>query len=87
MCQFLATTAFIPPQTTTTQETNVLSPHEIAALILVKDAPNPEELDPVAIDMLLTHQFVTLEDRPSGQACPRLTPRGDSVLKAVGRFR
>lgn len=65
----------------------MLSPHEIAALILVKDAPNPEDLDPEAIDMLLTHQFVTLENRPSGQVCPRLTQRGDSLLKAVGRFR
>ncbi|WP_439673176.1 hypothetical protein [Cupriavidus necator] len=66
---------------------NVLSPHEIAALILVKDAPNPEELDPMAIDTLLAHRYVTLENRPSGQACPRLTQRGDSLLKAVGRFR
>ncbi|WP_432263419.1 hypothetical protein [Cupriavidus sp. TMH.W2] len=65
----------------------MLSPHEIAALILIKEAPNPEELDPVAIDTLLAHHFVTLESRPSGQACPRLTQRGDSLLKAVGRFR
>ncbi|XYJ92469.1 Preprotein translocase subunit SecA (plasmid) [Cupriavidus necator] len=65
----------------------MLSPHEIAALILVKDAPNPEELDPMAIDTLLAHRYVTLENRPSGQACPRLTQRGDSLLKAVGRFR
>jgi hypothetical protein len=65
----------------------VLSPHEIAALILVKEAPNPEELDPVAIDTLLTHQFVTLENRPSGQASPRLTHRGDVLVKTVWRFR
>lgn len=66
----------------------MLSPHEIAALILVTEVPNPEELDPVAIDTLLAHQLVTLENRPpSGQACPRLTSRGDSLLKAVGRFR
>lgn len=65
----------------------MLSPHEIATLMLVKNAPDPVELDPSDLDALLERQFVTLEERPSGQACPRLTHRGDFVLKAVGRSR
>ncbi|WP_354687522.1 hypothetical protein [Cupriavidus necator] len=63
----------------------MLSPHEIATLILVKDAPAPLDLDPSDLDTLLERQLVMLEARPSGQACPRLTQRGRFVLKAVGR--
>ncbi|CAG9186235.1 hypothetical protein [Cupriavidus pinatubonensis] len=65
----------------------MLSPHEIAALILVKETPVPFDLDPADLDALLEHQLVTLEKCPSGHACPRLTYGGDSVLKAVGRIR
>ncbi|MFC4522599.1 hypothetical protein [Cupriavidus pinatubonensis] len=65
----------------------MLSPHEIAALILVKEAPAPVDLDPADLDTLLEHQLVTLEKRPSDHARPRLTQRGDSLLKAVSRNR
>ncbi len=62
----------------------MLSHHEIATLILVKDAQDPRELDPADLDTLLEHEFVALEKRPSGQASPRITHRGHSILKAVG---
>ncbi|MGH8789968.1 MAG: hypothetical protein ACREYA_33465 [Cupriavidus necator] len=65
----------------------MLSPHEIATLILLKAAPDPVDLDPVDLDALLDRQFVTLEKHPSGQACPRITPRGHSILTVVGRIR
>lgn len=32
----------------------MLSPHEIATLILVKDAPDPFDLDPSDLDTLVT---------------------------------
>lgn len=63
----------------------MLSPHEIATLILVKDCPDPFCLDPTAIDALVGQQLVTIEKGSSGQASPRLTHRGQSILKAVGR--
>jgi hypothetical protein len=63
----------------------VPSPHEIATLILVKDAPKPFDPDPADLESLLEHQLVTLEKPSSGQACPLLTHRGHFVLKAVGR--
>lgn len=63
----------------------MLSPYEIATLILVKDAPAPFNLDPSDLNILLEHRLVTREPRPSGRACPRLTQRGQVVLKAVGR--
>ncbi len=62
----------------------MLSPHEIATLILVKDAPALFDLDPADLDTLLARQLVMLEPRPAGQACPRLTQRGHVVLEAVG---
>ncbi|WP_367395224.1 hypothetical protein [Cupriavidus sp. Agwp_2] len=62
----------------------MLSHHEIATLILVKGTQDPLELDPADLDTLLEHEFVALEERPSGQACPRLTQLGHAILKAVG---
>ncbi|MFS8978251.1 hypothetical protein PO002_27720 [Cupriavidus necator] len=62
----------------------MLSHHEFAKLILVKDAQRPLELDRADLDTLLEHEFVALEKRPSGQECPRITQRGRSILKAVG---
>jgi hypothetical protein len=63
----------------------MLSHHEIATLILVDNTPIPLELDPADLDTLVERQLVTLEKRPSGRTCPRLTYHGQSVLKAVHR--
>ncbi|WP_316157602.1 hypothetical protein [Cupriavidus sp. BIC8F] len=65
----------------------MLSHHEIATLILVKDAQGPLGLDPADLDTLLEHEFVELEKRPYGHARPRITHRGHSILKAVGLRR
>lgn len=65
----------------------MLSPHEIATLMLVKDYADGVELDLADLDTLLERQLVTLEKRNSGQNRPRITHRGHSILKAVGRCR
>jgi hypothetical protein len=65
----------------------MLSPHEIAALILVKGSPMPVDLDPADLDTLLEQQLVELEQRPYGRTCPQLTHRGDFLLNAVTRNR
>ena len=49
----------------------MLGPRELAALMLVKDAPGHLGLDRADLDMLLEHQLVALETLPSGQQLPR----------------
>ncbi|KAI3600629.1 hypothetical protein D8I24_4387 [Cupriavidus necator H850] len=39
----------------------MLSPHEIAALLLLGDAPDIHDLDPEQLDALLEHKLVTME--------------------------
>jgi hypothetical protein len=61
----------------------MLSPHEFATLMLVRDAP--DQIDPVVT--LLEHQLVMLESLTSGQRRPLVTINGHSVLKAAARIR
>lgn len=65
----------------------MLSPHEFATLMLIKDAPDQIELGRVELDALLERQLISLENRASGRLRPQLTSDGDSILKAVGRMR
>ena len=66
----------------------MLSPHEIAALLLLGDAPDIHDLDPEQLDALLEHKLVTMEHgHSSGTAHPRLTSQGHSLLDAVRRIR
>ncbi|KAA1003543.1 hypothetical protein FVF58_36465 [Paraburkholderia panacisoli] len=64
----------------------MLSPHEFATLMLVKDAPDQLGLDRADLDMLLEHQLVALEALPCGQQRHQITRDGVSMLKAVTRF-
>nr|WP_042883673.1 hypothetical protein [Cupriavidus necator] len=65
----------------------MLTPHEVATLILVKDTPNHAELDRAALDALLEHQLVSLEESASGHQRPCITVRGGAFLSAVARMR
>jgi len=56
----------------------MLSPHEFATLMLVKDATEQLEVDRADLDVLLSRQLVSLEHAPSGQALP-LDPRRSLV--------
>jgi hypothetical protein len=49
-----------------TWETHMLSPHEFATLMLVKDTSDPAGLDRAELDALLEHQLVALEKLASG---------------------
>jgi hypothetical protein len=64
----------------------MLSPHEFATLMLVKNTPEQLGLDHAELDILLEHQLVALETLPAGQQRPKITSDGVSVLKAVTRF-
>jgi hypothetical protein len=65
----------------------MLSPHEFATLMLLKDAPDPIDLDRADVEALRERQLITLEKPTSGQQRPLITINGDSVLKAAARIR
>ena len=66
----------------------MLSPHEIAALLLLGDAQEIDDIEPEHLDSLLAHKLVTLEQgHDTNNAYPRLTKQGHSVLEAVRRIR
>nr|WP_274389507.1 hypothetical protein [Paraburkholderia tagetis] len=66
-------------------ETDILSPHEFATLMLVNAAPDQIDLNREELDVLLEHQLIALEQLASGRQRPRLTRQVRSVLRAVAR--
>ena len=62
----------------------MLSPHEFATLLLVKDAPDQLQMDRAELDALLERQLVTLERIASGNKRAQLTD-GDWLVQAVAR--
>ena len=65
----------------------MLSPHEFATLMLLKDAPDQIDPSRADLDALLERQLITLEKLTSGQRRPLVTLNGHSVLKAAARIR
>jgi hypothetical protein len=65
----------------------MLSPHEFATLMLIKDAPDQIELDRAELDALFERQLISLENLASGRPRPQITSDGDSILKALARVR
>lgn len=64
---------------------NMLSPHELATLLLLKDAPGRIEMDRAELVALRALELVVDEPPESDIAYPRVTPRGDAVLRAIAR--
>jgi hypothetical protein len=64
----------------------MLSPHEVATLILVKDGPDHAVLDRADLDSLLEHQLIKLEELAFGSRRPCITARGGVVLSAIARI-
>jgi hypothetical protein len=65
----------------------MLSPHEFATLMLIKDAPDQIELGRAELDTLLERQLISLESLAPGHPRPHVTSEGASILKAVARRR
>lgn len=65
----------------------MLSPHEIATLILVRDAPDQIEADRAELSTLLERELVALEQADRGLSRPRITQNGHSILEACSRIR
>ncbi|WP_233859014.1 hypothetical protein [Paraburkholderia sp. HD33-4] len=65
----------------------MLSPHELATLLLLKDAPERIDSDRAELGALRELQLIASEPTGSGFPFPRVTPRGDAVLRAFARAR
>ena len=62
----------------------MLSAHEFATLMLVKDAAD-QIADRQELDTLLECQLIAMEQLAGGATLPRITEDGDSLLRAVRR--
>jgi hypothetical protein len=62
----------------------MLSPHEFATLLLIKNAPQQVEMDRDELDALLERQLIELEQLPTGQRL-KVTVSGDLTLRANRR--
>ncbi|TPA16782.1 hypothetical protein DIJ61_19865 [Burkholderia pseudomallei] len=63
-------------------ERTMLSPHEFATLLLVKDAPDQADMDRDELDALLERQLVKLEALgPGRKYC--VTEIGDAALRSI----
>jgi len=60
----------------------MLSPHEFATLMLVKDAARQSEFDPLDLQTLVDQQLINLGEPAPGLIQPRVTDRGYAVLNA-----
>jgi hypothetical protein len=67
-------------------ERTMLSPHEFATLLLVKDAPHQVDMAREELDALLERQLVQLERLASGSEQWSVTETGDSALRAIKRL-
>jgi hypothetical protein len=63
----------------------MISPHELAALMLVQNESDQGQLDAADLESLVLVDLVTLDKSPEGQRA-YVTRRGESVLKAVSRI-
>src|SRR5260370_17238372 len=68
-------------------ETAMLSPHELATLMLLRDASDPIDLNRADLEVLLERQLVTFEKLASGEHRPLVTASGHMILKAAARIR
>lgn len=65
----------------------MLSPHELATLMLVKDAPD-QIGDRAELGTLLERHLIALEQAEDiGLLRPRITENGNSILEACSRLR
>ncbi len=65
----------------------MLSPHEFATLMLLKDARHPSDFDQADLRTLLDRQLVELDSVAAASRVPRVTDRGYSLLARLGADR
>lgn len=65
---------------------NMLSPHELATLMLVRSAPDQIDMTRIELDTLLDCQLIALESGSGRWRRPTLTPAGVHLLEAAARL-
>ncbi|GAB7540601.1 hypothetical protein CS8_002620 [Cupriavidus sp. 8B] len=65
----------------------MLSPHEIAALMILSDSDQTGKLDPADISALVERQLARLETSRPDRSQFRLTREGQRILNVVGKRR
>ena len=63
----------------------MLSPHEYATLMLVKDCPEQIDLTREELDVLIKRHLITMEQPLPGTHCPCLTNDGNALLRNIKR--
>ncbi|WP_027797709.1 hypothetical protein [Paraburkholderia acidipaludis] len=63
----------------------MLSPHELATLMLIRSAPDQIDMTRVELDTLLDCDLISLEPR-AGARLPMLTAAGAHVLEVAARL-
>lgn len=63
----------------------MLSPHEIATLLLVRDAPARIEIDRAELGALRALDLIEIGPPESAMPVPRVTDRGAAMLRAIMR--
>lgn len=66
------------------QETKILSPHELAALLILNSASVPYQLDPADLEALIDRRFVQ-QVQIHNREHLQLTGRGREVLESITR--
>jgi hypothetical protein len=64
----------------------MLSPHELATLMVVRSAPDQIDMTRIELETLLDCQLISLESRLGEWRRPTLTPAGAHVLEAAARL-
>ncbi|WP_246794069.1 hypothetical protein [Burkholderia perseverans] len=64
----------------------MLSPHELATLMLIHGAPDAIDPDRAELGTLLEYRLVRVEAHDDGVERPALTDSGRSLLAAAGRI-
>ncbi|WP_296660469.1 hypothetical protein [Paraburkholderia sp.] len=62
----------------------MLSPHEIATLMLVRHSPDQIDMNRTELDTLIERRLLALEQRTEGRLRLSLTKTGRQLLEAVG---
>jgi hypothetical protein len=65
---------------------NMLSPHELATLMLIRSVPEQIDMTRTELDTLLDCELISLESGAGARRLPMLTPAGTHVLEVAARL-
>lgn len=76
----------VPDGVGKSEDMNMLSPHELATLMLIRSQPDQIDMTRIELDTLLDCELISLEPRAGAQRLPMLTPAGVQLLAAAARL-